>query len=66
MGTYNDNLEWEADKMVHVIPPTEDKPARVGWVAMGMTDTEFARKFAHDLLAKCDRADAMNSVDTNN
>ena len=62
MGVYNDNIEWEPDRMTHMIPPTTDNPARIGWVAMGITDTAFARQFAADLLKKCDIVDNMNQA----
>lgn len=61
MGTYTNDIPWTPTEMVHIVPAYDDKPTRIGWGAVGITDTEFARKFAEDLLKKCDRVDAMNS-----
>lgn len=62
MGTYNNDIEWEPEQLTHMIPPIDDKPARIGWVAMGITDTEFARRFAEDLLKKCEIVENVNKA----
>lgn len=62
MGVYNDNVMWEPEHMTHMIPPTDNEPGRIGWVAMGITDTTFARQFAADLLKKCDIVDNLNQA----
>lgn len=66
MGTYKEDLEWDPDKLTTWIAPTAERPGRVAWSAVGLVDIEYARKFAHDLLAKCNQIEELEKEHESN